>query len=195
VTEPEPFADAVRWPIDAEQIRLRLSDRLAQRLPALQRRLAPRLIADPAGSRLRRWLFTRSVTAGWAAFDGQDWDYLERIYEPGVEMTMTADMFIDTEGTFVGWPATRALLERAWDGFNSSDQRPTEIIDPGGRHFIARVDARATGEYSGIEFQREMVNLYEFGDSGLVARQWTGNDPAGVAALLAERRLEEGANG
>lgn len=49
---PETFADAVRWPIDPDAVRL--SDKLVARLPAIAERVAPRVLAEPAGSRGRR---------------------------------------------------------------------------------------------------------------------------------------------
>jgi hypothetical protein len=187
----EPFADAVRWPVAA---RLRLSDRLARqlpgRLPGLLSRLAPRFLAEPAGSRLRRSVFNRAITIGWSAFDRRDWDYLEGIYDPGVVTRVAPDVWIDSPGRADGWEETRQLLADTLDGFDESDQRPVEIIDPGGPHMVALVEGRIAGSYSGLEVRRTLANVYEFSEAGLIIRQWSASDLAGAERFLNERLLK-----
>ena len=180
------FDGAVSWPIDAAAVRLRLSDRLMQRLPALTRRVAPRVLAESPGSRGRRWIFTRALAAGWGAFDRRDWAYIERMYEPDGLMLTADDVFIDLPPRADGWMEVRHYQETLLEGFRESDARPVEIIDPGGRYIAARVEASFEGAYTGLKVRRALVTLYELSDEGLVARQWVANDVDALARFLAD---------
>jgi hypothetical protein len=184
---PEPFADAVRWPVDAHEVRLRLGDKLAARLPVIARRVAPRLLAEPAGSRGRRWLLTRGLTAGFAAADGGDWDYLERIYEPGISLTMHPEVAPDLPARSEGFAAFRSVLESIYEIMANADSNPVEIIDLGGAHFVARNQWASEGVYSGLEMNRRMVQLYEMTENGRIGLQWTCVDLETAEELYAER--------
>jgi ketosteroid isomerase-like protein len=187
---PEPFADAVRWPIDADGSRLRVSDRLVSRMPALQQRLAPRLLADPAGSRTRRWVLTRAVTAGFAATDRGDWAYLERIYEPDVVLRVAPETAPDLPATAEGFDAVRAVIETIYEIMATADTRPLEIIDLGGSHFVALNQVQGEGSYSGLEMNRAVVNVYEISTRGKAARQWSCVELATAERFYAERLAE-----
>jgi hypothetical protein len=183
----EPFAEAVRWPIDAEQIRLRMSDRLVARLPGLTRRLAPRFLAEPAGSRARRWIVERALLAGFAAFDADDWDYLRRVYEPDVVYRPADDVLPDLPSRAEGFEAVRAMIDAVRDVVHALDTRPVEIVDLGGPHFAALVEHGAAGASSGISVTGRFVYLYEMSEAGRVARQWFATDPANAEAFYHER--------
>lgn len=187
---PEPFADAVRWPIDADAVRLRLSDKLIARLPAITQRLAPRLLADPAGSRARRWALNRAVIAGFAAADSLDWDYLERIYEPDVRLRMTPEIGPDLPALSQGFAALRSVLESIYEIMDNADSGPVEIIDPGGPHFVVRLQWTSKGVYSGLPMDRQMLNLYELTATAKIGLQWTCMELETAAAFFTERLAE-----
>jgi ketosteroid isomerase-like protein len=188
----EPFGDAVRWPIDADEVRQRVTDRFVQRLDLIRRRVAPRMLAQPAGSPLRRALVTRGSAASWAAFDNRDWDFMERAYAPDVIFTITGDeLAFDLPPEAHGWQECRRVIEDLYEGFADLDQRLVEVIDLGGAHFINRIEGRLTGTYSGLDVERDFATLYELTGEGRVGRQWIA-DFAGLEAFLAERRAELG---
>ena len=184
------LGDGVRVPVDVADIRLRLTDRIAVRLPGITRALAPRLIAAPAGSRLRIALMSRVLTAGWAACDSKDWAFLERLYAPDVVWHAAPDFLPDVSEPVVGRSAVFGFLDETWETMGWSDCAPAEIIDPGGPFMAACVQVRATGRVSGIAMNRDTVQLYEMTPDGVVGRQWSSNTFEEAAAFLDER-LEE----
>jgi hypothetical protein len=177
----------VRWPIDADAVRMRLSDKLAARLPALGERLAPRLLAEPAGSRRRRWVLTRGLTAGFAATDRGDWDYLKRIYEPDVSLRIGPDVAPDAPELAESFSALRSALEQFYEITANADSRPVEIIDLGGPHFVGRIQFTSKGAYSGLAMNRQMFNLYELSARGRASRQWLCLDLETAEEFYAER--------
>jgi hypothetical protein len=179
---PRTLADAVRWPLDADEFRLRLSDRAVARLPAVATRLWRTAIEQPPGSRLRRWLVTRVLTAGWAAYDAKDWDFLGQFYAPDVVATVSGDVLFDW-GTTRGWAETQARLEQTYDAV-VGETRPFEVIDPGGPFAAVRLDTEFTGQASGISLKREITVIYEIGAGGRVVRQLTSPDPDEIDAWL-----------
>ena len=182
---------AVRWPIDPDDIKLRRSDRVMTRLPGLLARAAPRFIAEPAGSRLRRWIIDRAMLTGFAATDSGDWDYLSNLYESDVQLR------IEPDATVPGFPAIsegyeslKALMQEAVSLFREFDSVPAEIIDLGGPHFAARVEHGYKATYSGLEGSGGYVYMYEISERGRCSRQWWAKDLTGAAAFYGER-LEE----
>jgi hypothetical protein len=189
----DPFAGAARWPIDPADIRLRTSDRLLARFPGLLRRMGPRFIAEPAGSRLRRWVLDRAVLTGFAATDARDGDYLSRIYEPGVRLWVDPDAALPGTPTQVeGFDALRELLDEAVRVWTEFESRPVEIIDLGGRHVVAVIAFGVTAKYSGLDSTGAFTYLYEISDAGRCARQWWTADLASAEAHYRERLAELG---
>jgi hypothetical protein len=194
VSRPEipSFAGAPRWTIDHADARLRTTDRMISRLPAIARRVSTRALAEPPASRLRHWLLTRTTLAGWAALDDGDLDYLARIYSPDVELTVLIDLF-DLSGTHRGWPA----MERFFTGglfALGMETKIREVIDLGGPFFAVAVSQTVTGRTSGIPSQVESVNLYEIG-GGVCVRQWMVTDEAEGERVLAQRLGADGFSG
>jgi hypothetical protein len=179
------LAVAVRWPIDPDEFRVRLSDRAIARLPTVTRQLWGRIVEQPAGSRLRRWIVTRILTSGWAAIDQKDWDYLEAFYDPNVTVIAGEGMVFDW-GTAQGWAETRMRLEQTYDAM-LSDSRPVEALDFGERFVGVRVNATLTGESSGITLSREMTIVYEIADGGRVLCQIASTNPDEIDEWLTER--------
>ena len=177
------LADAVRWPIDPEEVRLRLSDRAITQLPAVTRRLWRTIAEQPAGSRLRRWLLTRVFTSGWAAIDDKDWDYVGAFYDPNVVVELSGEGIVFDWGTTHGWDETRRRLEQTYEVL-FSDQRPFEALDFGGPFCAVRIVAKLTGESSGIAMSREITIVYEIGREGRVVRQISSSDPDELEAWL-----------
>jgi hypothetical protein len=155
---------------------VRMSDRAVARLPAVAARLWRTVTEQPPGSRLRRWLLTRILTAGWAAFDAEDWDFLGQFYDPDVVATISGEGMIFDWGTTHGWAETQARLEETYDAM-WGETRPFEVIDLGGRFAGNRLIATLTGESSGISTSRELTVIYEIGAGGRVVRQLTSPDP------------------
>ena len=180
------LAEAVRWPIDADVFRVRLSDRAIARLPAVTRRIWQTALMQPAGSRMRRWLLNRIFTSGWAAIDQKDWEFVENFYDPDVVVSVTGEGLMFDWGTTHGWAETQARLEQTYEVL-LSDQKPFEAIDFGGRLIGVRVEAKLTGEASGIATKRELTIVYEIGDEGRVVRQLSSTDDDEIEAWLTEQ--------
>jgi hypothetical protein len=177
------FDNPVRWAVDGAEARVRITDRMMQRLPALTRRLGERLVNDPAGSRLRRVMLTRGATVGWAAYDKSNWDYIGNLYAPDAVVTYFDGIFPD--GPFVahGWPEIRQSLEESAEVLRISDQRVTEIVDYGGRFFGAAMTGAFVFDGSGIAMERPIFNAYRVGE-GVVTHQWAALDEASVRNAL-----------
>jgi hypothetical protein len=182
------LAGAVRTPVDAAAVRRRMSDRMVQRVPAVATRLARRVLADEPGGRLRTQVLVRSLTAAWAAWDRDDWDYLARLNEPDIVMTVGEGIWPDYPPRVDGWDALRQLMEQSQEGFRLNEAWPIEIIDVGGPHVIATVRSRIEGEYSGLELTRDISIGYEISPRGRVARQCVAEDLADVTAWIAARQ-------
>jgi hypothetical protein len=179
------FEEAVSWEIDPADSRMRVTDRLAARLPELLRRVWHRAEAEPAGSRLRRKLLSRGQQAGWAAIDRRDWEYLRRIYDPDVELRWGEGKFIDVGEYDRGWPSVQKTLESVYEAFDTT-QAPREIIDFGGPFHAVRVGTDVTGPSSGIKLYQELILLYEI-NAGLCVRQWSSSDREEIQGWLTER--------
>jgi hypothetical protein len=184
------LADAVTWPIDDAAIRLRISDKLAARLPALTRHVSRRLVGQPAGARQRRWLLTRLVAAGYAAQDRADWAYIERFFAPDVVARFGEGIPFDVERLTTGWEGWRASLERIFDT-SLFQSRPHTVVDFGGQLFGACVEMRMMGQASGIAATEDLFSIYESRD-GVVVRQWVTSSADELDGWLAERRAELG---
>jgi hypothetical protein len=184
MSEPAPdFENPVRWSVDADDAKSRITDRMAQKFPALARRLWERALMAPAGSRLRRLILTRGATISFAAFDRRDWDYLESIYAHAT-VTYLAGVMPDGSITARGWPEIRRLLmEDTAEIWANSEQRVTEIIDYGGRFFAFVVPGEFRFEASGIELERSQFCGYTF-DQGVVTNQWVAVDQETMVAAL-----------
>ena len=166
-----------------------MSDRLVSRLPAVARRVGGRATAEPRGSRLRRWLLTRVLLAGWAALDDGDLDHLARFYSPDIEMTILVDLF-DLSGKHSGWPA----MERFFTGSLAAWRFQTEIrevIDLGGPFVAMSTVQTVTGHASRIPFQLDFLYLYEL-SGGVCVRQWIVADEAEGERVLAQRLGTDG---
>ena len=178
------LADAVRWPLDADEIRLRLTDRTVARLPAVTRRVWRTAREQPAGSRLRRWLLNRVLTSGWAALDRKDWDLLEAFYDPDVVVVTGEGIPLDW-GTTHGWAETRTRFDQFYE-VAFSNWRPSEALDLGGPFVAVRVDGTVTGLSTGIALSQKLTYVYEIGNEGRVVRQWGSSNPGEIEAWLAE---------
>jgi hypothetical protein len=179
------FEEAVSWEIDPEDIRMRVTARFAARLPELLRRVWHRAEAQPSGSRLRRSILSRAQQAGWAATDRRDWDYLQRIYDPDVELRWGEGKFIDVSEYARGWPSVQEALESIYEAFDTT-QAPREIIDFGGPFHAVRVGTDIRGPRSGITLYEEVVLLYEI-NAGQCVRQWSSSNREEIEGWLAER--------
>jgi hypothetical protein len=174
MTGPIPdFENAVRWPVDAAELRLRMTDRFVARLPTVMGRIGDRVSELPAGSRQRRWLLTRSLAAGWAATSQADWDYLERIYDAGVVTRIGHGVPIDFPQRMTAWRETKAMLEEFHQVIREVDFRPVEALDPGGPFLGCRIEVHMRGRASGITVSQGTVCIYEL-KAGRIMRQWMG---------------------
>jgi hypothetical protein len=182
------LAGAVRWPIDRAAVRLRMSDRVVSHLPGIMQRTWEWVEGERAGSRMRRWLLTRALTAGWGALDRLDFEYLGRYYDPEVTLVYGKGMPMDVAPLVHGWTDVCRELERMYEVW-IGDQQPLEVIDVGGAFMAARVELSLTGTASGIEMKRDTVILYEI-SRGKVLRQWNSTDDAEIEEWLAARLSE-----
>ncbi len=186
------FDDAVCSPIEVDELRLRVTDRVASRLPVIARTLRPRLIAAPAGSKLRTALLTRMMIAGFAGIDQRDWSYMQRIYAPEMVWRAVPGFWLDAPEHAVGWPAVQVRLASFLDAFGDTDFRPVEFLDLGGPFFGVRVATNLKGRYSGIVVTNEAFYVYELGAAGVAVRQWAANTRAEAAAFYEQRLAENG---
>ena len=184
------FDEAVSWEIDPEDARLRMTDRVAARLPEVVRVVWRRASSEPAGSRLRRRFLSRVLRAGWAATDRRDWEYVARLYDPEVEVHW-GNSFIDVPDHTHGWTGLKEALERVYEAFETTEQSPREAIDFGGPFFGVRLGTDLIGQGSGITLQEESFALYEVGD-GVCVRQWYSPEQEEIEAWLSERAAELG---
>lgn len=184
------FEDAVRISIEVDELRLRAADRVASRLPVIARSLAPRLIAAPAGSRIRVALVTRMMVAGCAATDRRDWGFLQRFHAPELVHRSVPGFYVDWPEHAVGWPAFQAALSSFMEAFGDTGFQPVELFDLGGPFFCVRLANRAEGRSSGIAVDTEFFYTYEMGADGVAVRQWATNTLAEAAAFY-EQRLAE----
>ncbi len=190
----DPFAEAPRWAIDAAAIRLRLTDRVVARTPALQRRLGPRLLTEPAGSTLRRRLLTRALTAGWAATEQRNYAVLESLYSPDFEGYFSPEVNVDFPEHVSGWPAFQRLLDGVFEAWVAADYTLVEIIDPGGPFVVNRARISGEGRFTSIELGFEIATLYELDEVARCRRQWmtTGLDALGDFYTERRAQLDQG---
>lgn len=182
--EAPSFTGAPRWPIDQNDVRLRMSDRLVSRLPSIGRKVGDRLVAEPRGSRLRRWLLTRLFLAGWAASDQSDLDYLGRLYTPDAQLNILVDL-MDLSGTHSGWPAMERFFRNTWSVFGTQTEIQ-EVIDLGGPFVALSTKLSLTGQTSGITVDQGYIFIYEL-DDGRCARQWAVANGADGERVLTQR--------
>jgi hypothetical protein len=180
------FDEAVSWEIDPADVRVRLSDRLAARLPEMSRLAWGRMKNEPAGSRMRGWMLCRLHKAAWAAMDRRDYGYVENFYDPEVEVIWGDQAFIDVDTHTHGWDALRKGFETIYETIDSM-QTPLEVIDFGGPFHAARISNDLIGPGSGISLQAQMFCLDEQRDPGRVVRQWASSERKQIEAWLAER--------
>jgi hypothetical protein len=179
------FARAVRWPIDAADVRLRMSDRMVSRLPVIARRAGDRVATMPAGSRTRRWIFTRLVTAGFAASGAEDWSYLKRLYAEDVVLRNGGGVPLDFPSRLVGWDQLQTMLTDFRDAVRGVEFRPVELLDAGGPFLGARVHIQMSGRASGAEVSQDIFSLYEF-VGGRATKQWQGGTLDQALELMTE---------
>jgi hypothetical protein len=190
------LAEAVTWRIDAADPRLRLSDRAMLRLPAVMRRIWPRVERAPAGSPLRRRLLERVMVAGWGAMTAKRVDDAARFVDEDIVLVSGSDAaLLDFAPVTRGRAAWCAANRRVFEDTASVHWTPEELIDLGGARFGVRVRVDVTGRSSGIGGTILLTTVYEARD-GRAVRQWITTDDAEIDAWLAERRAElEGERG
>jgi hypothetical protein len=180
------LADAVTWPVDATNARVRLGDRAATRLPAVARRVWPRVEREPAGSRLRRRLIERLLPAGFAALNAGDWDYIARLYDPEMVGRSGTGVPPDLPALAPDWASWREGCERAIAQSGLS-WTPEVLIDAGGDLIGAQIRTHLTGSASGISASMTFTAMYAVRE-GRVVRQWMTTDDAELAAWVEEFR-------
>jgi ketosteroid isomerase-like protein len=124
----------------------------------------------------REEIVERSVQA----FQDEDWDLLESVWDPDGEIVGPEPW--PESGTFSGWPAMLAQLKRLKESW--AEDR-IEIIEHSrsGERLSTRFRWSARGEASGLESETEMWMVSEFRGDRLVRARYFSDAGEARAAL------------
>jgi hypothetical protein len=136
--------------------------------------VARRVLHRPAGSALRRRLFSSAIRGAYGLFNRGDMDFLAGGYTEDCHLDFEAFESVGLPRVVEGRAAATEYLNELRDLLELV-YLPRLVIDPGGTTIAGMADFRTIGKSSGVELGAEHWNLWTL-DGGLVARQRISTD-------------------
>lgn len=141
-----------------------------------------RVVERPAGSAVRRRIYTSAIRGAYGLFNRGDMRFLEGGYAEDCDLDFQAFEPVGLPRAVHGRPAAAAYLRELRETLGVL-YLPRLIVDPGGATFAGMAEFRAVGKVSGIELGAEHWNLWTIED-GLVAKQTISADREAVLTEL-----------
>lgn len=151
--------------------------------------VAKRVLAMPAGSRLRTKFLTSAVRGGVRLLNRRDYESVLVGYAEDCELIHDDLLDSGPGGKKVGTVAIRRYFHDFDDAYASVTFRPVRLVDPGGSTLAGCLEVSVVGRSSGIETTVRQGFVWTF-DGGLVRRHRVHREwPDAIAEL---RRIVAG---
>jgi ketosteroid isomerase-like protein len=148
------------------------------------------------GSWLRRAALTRAVRVGFAANNRRDYDAMQVLFHPEVEIRPPtrpgSDAGVGAAGlqpVYRGRAGLREFLEDWKSGFGDFRYEPREIADAGDGRFAVRLDFVGTIAGTDTELREEAWTVYIVSDGLVVHNPTFYSWPEALAALTGSAEI------